>query len=94
MPTRKCWLPSTTTSRVISPRRRRAALRLADAYLMDPAATSDVVKQEVAEHLSVAQVVELAVKLMGFSSDKVMVALGLDIDEVRDLYDVSQIFTM
>jgi alkylhydroperoxidase family enzyme len=62
---------------------QKAALRLADAYLTSPAAMSESVKQEVAAHLSPAQVVELAVKLMGFSSDKAMVALGLDFDEVR-----------
>jgi alkylhydroperoxidase family enzyme len=62
---------------------QKAALRLADAYLTSPAAMSESVKQEVAAHLSAAQVVELAVKLMGFSSDKAMVALGLDFDEVR-----------
>ena len=62
---------------------QKAALRLADAYLTAPADMSDAVKQEVAEHLSPQQVIELAVKLMGFSSDKVTVALGLDLDEVR-----------
>src|SRR5436309_1213158 len=61
---------------------QKAALRLADAYLTSPADMSDSVKQAVAEHLSPVQVVELAVKLMGFSSDKVTVALGLDLDEV------------
>src|ERR1700693_4169594 len=62
---------------------QKAALRLADGYLTAPAAITDRVRQEVAEHLSPVQVVELAIKLMGFSSDKVMVALGLDFDEVR-----------
>jgi alkylhydroperoxidase family enzyme len=62
---------------------QRAALRLADAYLTYPAEMSDAVKQEVAAHLSPVQVVETVLKLMGFSSDKVMVALGLDLDEVR-----------
>ena len=66
---------------------QRAALRLADAYLTAPAEMSDSAKREVAAHLSPAQIVELVLKLMGFSSDKVMVALGLDLDEVR-------IFTM
>jgi hypothetical protein len=64
---------------------QKAALRLADAYLTGPADMNDSVKQEVAENLSPVQVVELAVKLMGFSSDKVMVALGLDFDEIRPL---------
>jgi alkylhydroperoxidase family enzyme len=62
---------------------QRAALRLADAYLTSPAEMSESVKQDVAAHLTRAQVVELSLKLMGFSSDKVMVALGLDMDEVR-----------
>jgi hypothetical protein len=66
---------------------QKAALRLADAYLTAPAEMTESVKADVAEHLSPTQAVELAVKLMGFSSDKVMVALGLDFDEVR-------IFTM
>jgi hypothetical protein len=62
---------------------QRAALRLADTYLTRPAEMSDAVRQEVAKYFSPAQVVELAVKLMGFSSDKVMVALGLDLEEVQ-----------
>jgi alkylhydroperoxidase family enzyme len=61
---------------------QRAALRLADAYLTYPAEMSDAAKQEVAAHLSPVQIVETVLKLMGFSSDKVMVALGLDLDEV------------
>lgn len=60
---------------------QRSALRLADAYLVAPAEMSESVKHEVAEHLTPVQVVELVLKLMGFSSDKVMVALGLDLDE-------------
>jgi alkylhydroperoxidase family enzyme len=62
---------------------QKAALRLADAYLTSPGSMPESVKEDVAAHLSTAQVVELAVKLMGFSSDKAMVALGLDFDEVR-----------
>jgi hypothetical protein len=60
----------------------KAALRLADAYLTSPADMTEEVRSETAANLSATQVVEMAVKLMGFSSDKVMVALGLDIDEV------------
>jgi len=62
---------------------QRAALSLADAYLTYPAEMSESVKQEVAAQLTPVQVVELVLKLMGFSTDKVMVALGLDLDEVR-----------
>jgi hypothetical protein len=62
---------------------QRAALVVADAYLGSPAEMSDAARAQVAASLSATQVVELALKLMGFSSDKVMVALGLDLDEVR-----------
>jgi alkylhydroperoxidase family enzyme len=62
---------------------QRAALRLADVYLTAPGEMSDEAKQQVTANLSSSQIVELVLKLMGFSSDKVMVALGLDFDEVR-----------
>jgi alkylhydroperoxidase family enzyme len=62
---------------------QRAALALADAYLSAPAAMTDEVRHEVAEQLSPHQIVEIVLKLMGFSNDKVMVALGHDLDEVR-----------
>ena len=62
---------------------QQAALRLADGYLISPASMSDAVREEIATHLTPAQVVELVLKLMGFSSDKAMIALGLDFDEVR-----------
>jgi len=60
---------------------QQAALKLADAYLVAPAEMSDSTKRDVAAQLSAEQVVELVLKLMGFSSDKVTVALGLDLDE-------------
>ena len=62
---------------------QQAALRLADAYLIAPAEMSEAVKDDVAANLSPDQIIELVLKLMGFSSDKVMVALGLDLDEVN-----------
>ena len=61
---------------------QQAALALADAYLTSPADMSDAVHEEVASRLSAEQVVELVLKLMGYSSDKAMVALGLDFEEV------------
>src|SRR5689334_16865258 len=60
-----------------------AALRLADAYLIAPAAMTDAVRADVAAHLSPEQVVEVVLKVMGFSSDKAMVALGIDFEEER-----------
>ena len=62
---------------------QRAALRLADGYLIVPAAMTDGARAEIAAHLAPAQIVEVVLKLMGFSSDKAMVALGLDFDEVQ-----------
>jgi alkylhydroperoxidase family enzyme len=62
---------------------QQAALALADAYLTSPRDMTDAVIQEVAAQLTPEQVVEVVLKLMGFSSDKAMVALGLDFDEVR-----------
>lgn len=61
---------------------QKAALRLADTYLNSPAHMPDPVRSSAAAHLSLAQAVELAVQLMGFSNDKVMVALGFDLDRV------------
>lgn len=62
---------------------QKAALRLADAYLTSPADMDSRTRSGILEHLGSAQVVELVLKLMGYSSDKIMVALRLDLDEVR-----------
>lgn len=62
---------------------QKAALRLTDAYLTSPAHMPDSVREAVAAQLSAGQTVELAVKLMGFSNDKVMVALGFDLDQIE-----------
>jgi hypothetical protein len=62
---------------------RKAALRLADAYLTAPAQMSEEVRKEVLTVFDSAQVAEIVLKLMGYSSDKVMVALGLDLEEIR-----------
>jgi len=61
---------------------QQAALKLADAFLVAPAEMSDATKREVAAQLSSEQIVEVVLKLIGFASDKVTVALGLDLDEV------------
>src|SRR3954452_20017571 len=62
---------------------RKATLRLSDAYLTSPADISDEVKQSALEHLTGPQIVETVLHLMQYSSDKLMVALGLDLEEVR-----------
>ena len=62
---------------------QHAALRLADGYLGSPADMTDETRADIAAHLTPTQAVEVVLKLMGFSSDKVMVALGLDLDTVQ-----------
>jgi alkylhydroperoxidase family enzyme len=62
---------------------QRAALGVADDYLIAPGTMSDAARAHIAAHLTPAQVVELVLKLTGFSSDKALVALGIDFDEVR-----------
>lgn len=61
---------------------QQAALALADAFLVAPAEMSAATRAEVAAHLTPTQVVEETLKLMGFASDKVIVALGFDLDEI------------
>jgi hypothetical protein len=62
---------------------QKASLRLADAYLGSPADITAETRAEIAAHLTPTQVVETTLKVMGFASDKVMVALGLDMEEIR-----------
>jgi len=62
---------------------QKAALRLADVYLGVPSAADDDVRDRIISQMAPAQVVETVLKLMQWSSDKVMVTLGHDLDEVR-----------
>lgn len=62
---------------------QQAALRLADAYLVAPAATTDATRAAVAAELTPDQIVEVVLKMVGFSSDKAMVALQLDFEEIH-----------
>ncbi len=62
---------------------QKAALRLADVYLGVPSTTDDDLRAAVLRELTPAQIVETVLKLMQWSSDKVMVTLGHDLDEVR-----------
>jgi alkylhydroperoxidase family enzyme len=61
--------------------RQKAALRLADACLLWPAGTSDEVRPGALKHFKPEQIVELILRLMVYSSDKVMISLNLDLDE-------------
>jgi hypothetical protein len=61
--------------------KQKAALRFADAYLNGPVPVDEVLRNELTEHFTPEELGSLLVRLMQFSSDKVMVALGLDLDE-------------
>jgi hypothetical protein len=60
---------------------QKAALRFADAYLNGPVPVDDDLRSELATYFTPTELGSLLVRLMHFSSDKVMVALGLDLDE-------------
>lgn len=60
--------------------RQKAALRLADAYLLRPGELSDDVRREALESFRTDEIVEIVLRLFHYSSDKVMVALRLDLD--------------
>ena len=62
---------------------QKAALRLADDYLVAPGSLSKEDRAELLRHLTPEQVVSVVLRLMQYSSDKVMVALGLDLEEVK-----------
>ena len=64
----------------LSPK-QKAALRFADAYLNGPVAVDDDLRAELTAHFTPAELGSLLVRLMHFSSDKVLVALGLDLAE-------------
>ena len=61
--------------------KQKAALRFADAYLNGPIAVDADLRAELSVHFTPTELGSLLVRLMHFSSDKVMVALGLDLDE-------------
>ncbi len=64
----------------LSPK-QKAALRFADAYLSGPATIDADLRAELTTHFTPTELGSLLVRLMHFSSDKVMVALGLDLDK-------------
>ena len=64
----------------LSPK-QKAALRFADAYLNGPVAVDDGLRAELTTYFTPAELGSLLVRLVHFSSDKVMVALGLDLSE-------------
>ena len=61
--------------------KQKAALRFADAYLNGPVAVDEDLREELIAHFTPVEIASLLVRLVQFSSDKVIVALGLDLDE-------------
>jgi hypothetical protein len=60
------------------PHEIKVLLRLADAFLADPAGFDDRAREELLDHYAPAQVVEALLKLVYFSGNKTTNALGLD----------------
>ena len=67
------------------PEHQKVALRLADAFLAEPAGFDAAARAETLEHFSPEQIVELAFKLVTWTVNKSPTALGMDspIDETR-----------
>jgi alkylhydroperoxidase family enzyme len=63
--------------------RQKAALRLADAYLLAPGEMAPSTRRDVLDHFRSKEILEIVLRLMEYSSDKVMVALKLDLDETK-----------
>ena len=60
------------------PERVKAALRLADAFLADPAGLDEGRTRAIREQLRPEQIVELAYKLVFFGGNKPTIATGFD----------------
>jgi hypothetical protein len=60
--------------------KQKVALRFADAFLLGPRTVDDELRTEMLRHFAPDELGALLVRLMHYSNDKVMVALGLDLD--------------
>ena len=60
------------------PEPHTTALRLADAFVANPAGIDDGLRREVHAHFRPEQVVELTLDVIAWSKQKIPVALGLD----------------
>ena len=56
----------------------KAALRLADAYMANPAGIGEALVEDVRLHFEAAQIVELLLDVSAFNLQKVYVTLGID----------------
>lgn len=61
--------------------KQKAVLRLCDAYLTAPGEVTAEQRAEIFRLLPPAEAVEIILWLTSWSSDKTMVALGLDLEE-------------
>jgi hypothetical protein len=57
---------------------QRVALRLHDAFLLNPRSLSAAARAEALEHFSPMQIVELAFKFFYWSTNRPVVTLGID----------------
>ena len=62
--------------------RQRLALQLADVYLLDPAAMGDDLRTKLLDEFKAAEIVEILLRVAHWSSNKISVSLGLDLDEI------------
>jgi alkylhydroperoxidase family enzyme len=65
------------------PEYQKLALRLGDAFLSSPADVSKELQDSLLSCFTSAQVVELLLHIIQWTRNKPMVALGLELDEVR-----------
>lgn len=63
--------------------RHKMALRVADAYLGNPAAVTDADRASWQTELSDAEIIEIVLRLSIWTANKPMVALGLDGDDLQ-----------
>lgn len=62
------------------PDRQKAALRLADAQITRPGDISDTLRDQLRAHFTDAQLVELVLDISKWSTQKMPVALGTDME--------------
>jgi alkylhydroperoxidase family enzyme len=60
------------------PAHHKAAIRFTEAFLIDPNGLDDEARSRMLEHFSPEQIVELTFKLMYWSCNKALIALGID----------------
>src|SRR5437773_1902776 len=60
------------------PEHQKAALRFTDAFLANPTGLDADARSELSAHFSPEQIVELTFKLMYWSCNKALIALGID----------------